>query len=61
MYDNGTHYVTNQRLTLEVLEEISGYQYVVEVTGGYTRGNLTFPTVISIQYSSLSMANGGEQ
>jgi hypothetical protein len=44
-----------------VLEEISGYQYVVEVTGEYTRGNLTFPTVISIQYSSLSMANGGEQ
>ncbi len=38
IYDNGTRYVTNQRLTLEMLEEISGYQNVVEVTGEYTDG-----------------------
>lgn len=37
-YDKGTHYVTNQRLTLETLEEISDYQNIVEVTGEYTGG-----------------------
>lgn len=38
IYDKGTHYVTNQRLALEMLEEISHYQNVVEVTGEYIDG-----------------------
>jgi sulfur relay (sulfurtransferase) DsrF/TusC family protein len=36
IYDNGTHYVTNQRLTLEALKEISDSENVIEVTGDYT-------------------------
>jgi hypothetical protein len=38
IYDKGTHYVTNQRLTLETLKEISNSQDVIEVTGEYTGG-----------------------
>lgn len=38
IYDKGTHYVTNQRLTLEILKEIADYQDVIEVTGEYTGG-----------------------
>jgi hypothetical protein len=37
-YDQGTHYVTNHRLTLEMLKEISDLEYVVEITGEYTGG-----------------------
>jgi hypothetical protein len=40
VYDKGTHYVTNQRLTLEMLKEISEPEDVVEVTGDYT-GSIT--------------------
>ena len=40
IYDNGTHYVINQRLTLEKLKEISDSEDVIEVTGDYT-GTLT--------------------
>jgi hypothetical protein len=40
IYDNGTHYVINQRLTLERLKEISDSEDVIEVTGDYT-GTLT--------------------
>src|ERR671911_912055 len=36
IYDSGTHYVTNQRLTLEALKEISDSEDVIEVTGDYT-------------------------
>ena len=36
IYDKGTHYVTNQRLTLEALKEISDSDDVIEVTGDYT-------------------------
>ena len=36
IYDHGTHYVTNQRLTLEALKEISDSEDVLEVTGDYT-------------------------
>lgn len=36
VYDNGTHYVTNQKLTLEMLKEISDYDDVVGVEGDYT-------------------------
>lgn len=38
IYDNGTHYVTNQKLTLEMLKEISDSDDVLEVTGEYTGG-----------------------
>ena len=38
IYDKGTHYVTNQRLTLEMLEEICDYQNIVEIMGEYTGG-----------------------
>jgi hypothetical protein len=40
IYDHGTHYVTNQRLSLEALKEICESEYVLEVTGDYT-GTLT--------------------
>jgi hypothetical protein len=36
IHDNGTHYVTNQKLTLEMLKEISDYDGVVAVEGDYT-------------------------
>jgi hypothetical protein len=36
IYDNGTHYVTNQRLTLEMLKEISDCDEVLEVAGEYS-------------------------
>ena len=36
IYDNGTHYVTNQKLTLEALKEISDSDDVLEVSGVYT-------------------------
>ena len=40
IYDKGTHYVTNQRLTLEMLKEISESDDVLEITGDYT-GSIT--------------------
>jgi hypothetical protein len=36
IYDNGTHYVTNQRLTLEMLKEISDCKDVLQVSGEYS-------------------------
>jgi hypothetical protein len=36
IYDKGTHYVTNQKLTLEMLKEISNSEDVVQVSGEYT-------------------------
>jgi len=36
VYDNGTHYVTNQRLTLEMLKEMSDCDDVLEVAGEYS-------------------------
>src|SRR5918992_3833859 len=38
IYDKGTHYVTNQKLTLDILKEISDSEDVIEVTGEYTGG-----------------------
>jgi hypothetical protein len=38
IYDKGTHYVTNHRLTLEKVKEISDSQDVIEVTSEYTGG-----------------------
>ena len=40
IYDNGTHYVTNHKLTLEMLKEISDSADVLEVAGDYT-GKIT--------------------
>ena len=36
VYDKGTHYVTNQKLTLEILKEISDCEDVLEVDGEYS-------------------------
>lgn len=38
IYDNGTHYVVNQRLTLEFLKELSESENVIDVSGDYTGG-----------------------
>lgn len=38
IYDNGTHYVTNQKLTIDMLKEISDSNDVLEVNGEYTGG-----------------------
>ena len=40
IHDHGTHYVTNHRLTLELLNELSEPEDVVGITGYYT-GNLS--------------------
>ena len=40
IYDNGTHFVTNHKLTLEILKEMSDSNNVLEVAGEYT-GNIT--------------------
>ncbi len=36
--DNGTHYVTTQNVTLEILKEISDSEDVVDVRGSYCGG-----------------------
>jgi hypothetical protein len=36
VYDKGTHYVTNQKLTLQILKEISDSDDVLEITGEYS-------------------------
>jgi hypothetical protein len=36
IYDNGIHYVTKQKLTLEMLKEISDSEDLMEVTGEHT-------------------------
>jgi hypothetical protein len=36
LYDKGTHYVTNQRLTIEILKEISDCEDVLEIAGEYS-------------------------
>ena len=40
IYENGTLFVTNQKLTLEMLKEISDSEDVLEIAGDYT-GNIT--------------------
>jgi hypothetical protein len=40
IYDNGTHYVTNHRLSLDMLKRISDAEEVLEVSGDYT-GSIT--------------------
>jgi hypothetical protein len=36
IYDNGTHYVTNQKLSLDTLKNISDLKGIVEITGAPT-------------------------
>jgi len=36
VYDRGTHYVTNQKITLEIIKEISDCDDVLEVAGEYS-------------------------
>jgi hypothetical protein len=38
IFDNGTHYVTNQKLSLEMLKEVSDSDDVVEVHGSFCGG-----------------------
>jgi hypothetical protein len=40
IYDKGTHYVTNMRLTLDILKTLDGFDFVEEIAGDYT-GTLT--------------------
>jgi hypothetical protein len=40
IYENGTLFVTNQKLTLQTLKEISDLEDVLEIAGDYT-GNIT--------------------
>ena len=40
IYDKGTHYVTNMRLTLDILKRLDKFEFVEEITGDYT-GTLT--------------------
>ena len=40
IYDKGTHYVTNMRLTLDILKRLNDFDFVEETTGDYT-GTLT--------------------
>lgn len=36
VYDNGTHYVTNQKLSLDMLKNISELKGIIEITGAPT-------------------------
>ena len=36
IYDNGTHYVSNHRMTLEILKKLNDIDYVLELMGDYT-------------------------
>ena len=38
IFDNGTHYVSTQRITLEMLKKLNDIDYVLEVMGDYTGG-----------------------
>ena len=38
IHDHGTHYVVNQRLSLEALKELSELDEVVDITGDYAGG-----------------------
>ena len=36
IYDNGTHYVTQMRMTLEILKKLNDFEHVLEIYGEYT-------------------------
>ena len=50
VYDNGTHYVTNQKLSLDMLKRISDLKGVIEITGA--------PTTLGCWFSA-SIKRGG--
>ena len=35
IYDKGTHYVTNMRLTLDILKRLNDFEFVEEITGDW--------------------------
>ena len=39
IYDNGTHYVTHMRLTLEILKKLNDFDYVLGIMGDFTGSN----------------------
>ena len=39
IYDNGTHYVTNQKLTLETLKRLNDFEHLLNVSGEYCGGS----------------------
>lgn len=43
IFDNGTHFATNQKVTIEMLKEISDSDEVVEITGDYTGSIGAYP------------------
>lgn len=43
IFDNGTHFATNQKVTLEMLKEISDSDDVIEITGDYTGSIGAYP------------------
>ena len=38
IYDNGTHYVSTQHMSLDMLKKLNDIDYVLEVMGDYTGG-----------------------
>ena len=36
IYDNGTHYATNMRLTSDILKKLNDLDFVIDVSGDYT-------------------------
>jgi hypothetical protein len=36
IYDNGTHFATNMRLTSDILKRLNDFDFVIEVSGDYT-------------------------
>jgi hypothetical protein len=35
IYDNGTHYATNMRLTCDILKRLNDFDFVIEISGDY--------------------------
>ncbi|HZD81730.1 MAG TPA: hypothetical protein VE076_02535 [Nitrososphaeraceae archaeon] len=54
VYDKGTHYVTNQKLTLDILKEISDCEDVVQVSGEYTGCSASMGTSHELRNSGNS-------
>jgi hypothetical protein len=44
IYDNGTHYVINQKLTLGTLKRLNDFEHVLKVTGEYCGGSYASTT-----------------
>lgn len=43
IFDNGTHFATNQKVTIEILKELSDSDDVLEITGDYTGSIGAYP------------------